>query len=102
MQKLPRKAELALQVSSVNQLVMADFSKSAAVYLIKNIILCVGALKICEMGVFSLFSHYQDTIVESEVLPKFEALRAQPPIEDQTYYGTVFRFCRAVGSLISL
>ena len=68
---------------------MADCSKNAAVYLIKNIVLCIGTLKICEMGVSSLFSHYQDTIVESE------ALRTQPPNEDQTYYGTVFRLCRA-------
>ena len=74
---------------------MADCSKNAAVYLIKNIFLCVGTLKICEMGVSSLFSHYQDTIVESEASPKFEALRTQPPNEDQTYYGTVFRLCTA-------
>ena len=72
---------------------MADCSKNAAVYLIKNIVLCVGTLKICEMGVSSLFSHYQDTTVETS--PNFEALRVQPPNEDQTYYGTVFRLCIA-------
>ena len=82
---------------------MAECSKNTAVYLIKYIVLCVGTLKICEVGLTSLFLHYQDTIVEPEVSPKFEALQAQPPNEDQTYYGTVvFRLCRAVGSLIYL
>ena len=36
------------------------------------------------MGVSSLFSYYQDAIVESEASPKFETLRAQPANEDQT------------------
>ena len=70
---------------------MADCSKNAAVYFIKNIVICFGTLKVCELGISSLFSHYQDTIVESEASPNFETLRAQPDlIEDQTYYGTVF------------
>jgi hypothetical protein len=69
---------------------MADCSKNAAVYFIKNIVICFGTLKVCEMGVSSLFSHYQDTIVESDDSPKFEGLQAQTLIEDQTYYG---RYC---------
>lgn len=82
---------------------MADCSKNAAVYFIKNIVICFGTLKVCELGVSSLFTHYQETIVKSEASPKYETLRAQPDIiEDQTYYGNIFILCRAVGSLISL
>ena len=51
---------------------MTECSKSAAFYLSKSIILCVGILKICEIGLLSQFSHYQDTKVKYEASPKFE------------------------------
>ena len=57
---------------------MTECSKSAAVYLlkIKSIILCVGILKICEIGLLSQFSHYQDTTVKYEASPMFETFSA--------------------------
>ena len=57
---------------------MTECSKSAAVYLlkIKSIILCVGILKICEIGLLSQSSHYQDTTVKYEASPMFETFSA--------------------------